>query len=122
MYTAILLIPTFLAPSLALAEDAPAEPAAAEEAAPAPVTYDLSKSDLIIQVFKDTEGLGAALDHRLELLIILHITGGVIVGSLDEGINPPQRSFVEISEAYLSACAEQLLYDGPGDRALVGDP
>jgi len=63
MYTAILLIPTFLAPSLALAEDAPAEPAAAEEAAPAPVTYDLSKSDLIIQVFKDTEGLGAALAH-----------------------------------------------------------
>ena len=58
-----LALPTLLASPVALADDPPAEEGTVEEAAPAPVSYDLSKSDLIIQVFKDTDGLGAALAH-----------------------------------------------------------
>ena len=58
-----LALPALLASPVALADDPPAEDGTVEEAAPAPVSYDLSKSDLIIQVFKDTEGLGAALAH-----------------------------------------------------------
>ena len=63
MKVAAVFIPAFMTSSMAFAQDAPEEATPVEEAAPAPVTYDLSKSDLIIQVFKDTEGLGAALSH-----------------------------------------------------------
>jgi polyisoprenoid-binding protein YceI len=61
--TRLLPLPLLLLSSLAVAQDAPA----ADEAPagpPPPVTYDLSKSDLIIQVFKDEGGLASGLAHN----------------------------------------------------------
>ena len=52
-----------LVPSVALAQEPPpADPG--PEAPPPPVTYDLSQSQLVIQVFKDEGGLASGLAHN----------------------------------------------------------
>jgi polyisoprenoid-binding protein YceI len=64
--TALLALPLLLVSSVAVADDPPPEePAdAAPAGPPPPVTYGLTGSNLIIQVFKDEGGLASGLAHN----------------------------------------------------------